>query len=155
MSAFLYSSIILLSPHAKVLQQICDYSGHPYAAQHGYYELRWNSGNTAHVFRFPKAQTSPASAQPKSPSFGAGCPMSLGDTAGKRSDNVGVLDGDSECARGGWWVWMGTCPTVVCPLHWAKPWHPCSPFLSRIPQSSALGSALGPALSMKWRSSFH
>lgn len=50
MSAFLYFSIILLSPHAKVLQQICDYSGHPYAVQHGYYELQQNSGNTAHVF---------------------------------------------------------------------------------------------------------
>lgn len=71
MSAFLYFSIILLSPHAKVLQQICDYSGHPYAAQHGYYELWRNSGNTAHVFRSRKAQTFPASTHPMSPPCGA------------------------------------------------------------------------------------
>lgn len=111
MSAFLYFSIILLSPHAKVLQQICDYSGHPYAVQHGYYELRRNSGNAAHIFWFRKAQTSPASAHPVSPHLGPGRTTSLRETSEQwrnthGTDHIGVFNLRS-C------VWKGTRSAVV------------------------------------------
>lgn len=116
MSAFLYFSIILLSPHAKVLQQICDYSGHPYAVQHGYYELWRNSGNTAHVFWFWKAQTFSASVYPTSSAFG---PQASNVTEGYSENGVTMLEHwmgmvsvqgeDGEC---GWWhapPWFVPC----------------------------------------------
>jgi len=72
MSAFFYFGIILVSPHAKALQQRCDCSGHPRAAQHGCYQPRRGGGNAAHVSPIPKKPKPLLFSSPVSPHLGPG-----------------------------------------------------------------------------------